>query len=249
MIIPALLLAALQGPAPQAPVDGFVALTYRSPSGAVMPYRLFIPDAAARTGPLPVVIYLHGGGGAGRDNLRQLSTGNVAGTRLWVRSDIQRRFPAFVLAPQLDGDGQWGNAGSTQLTPDAALALEVLDQVARDFAIDQRRVYLVGQSRGGRGVWDLVSKRPGLFAAAVPVCGDGNVDRVVAASAVPIWAFHGALDDVVPVDGSRAMVAALRAAGSQVRYTEYADAGHNVWNRAFAESELPAWLFSQRRGQ
>ena len=228
-------------------VDGFAARMYESRSGATLPYRLFVPSADARRHPLPLVIYLHGGGGAGTDNLKQITGGNTLGTHLWTTPEMQARHPAFVFAPQLPGLEQWSAPGSDDLATYAALALEALAEISREFAIDANRVYLTGQSRGGRGVWDIVSKRPGLFAAAVPLCGDGSVARVTRARAVPIWAFHGARDLTIPAAGSRALVDALRASQGNVRYTEYPDVGHNVWTRAYIDPELPEWVFKQRR--
>jgi len=86
-----------------------------------------------------------------------------------------------------------------------------------------------------------------LFAAAIPLCGEGNTARAAEARAVAIWAFHGAKDELVPVGGSRDMVSALRAVGSAVKYTEYPDMGHDVWTVAYAERDLADWLFAQRR--
>jgi predicted peptidase len=133
------------------------------------------------------------------------------------------------------------------LSPYAEAALEIVAAVSREFAIDSSRIYLTGQSLGGRGTWDIISKRPDVFAAAVPLCGDGNTSRIVAARNVPIWVFHGANDPLVPVAGSREMVAALQRAGSPVKYTEYPDVEHNVWTRAYVDPELHEWLFRQRR--
>jgi len=235
--------------AAQEPLDGFSARTFQGATGVKMPFRLFVPHEEARTEPLPAIIYLHGGSGAGTDNVKQISGHNTPGTRVWTTPVMQARHPAFVIAPQLPGRNQWSAPNSDALAPYAALVVELLASLSREFAIDGKRVYLVGQSRGGRGTWDLISKRPDLFAAAVPVCGDGNTVRVVNARRVPVWAFHGAKDTVIPVTGSRDMVAALRAVGGSVKYTEYPDAGHNVWGLAFAEPELPKWLFSQERNR
>jgi len=200
-----------------------------------------------RDHPLPAVIYLHGGSGAGTDNIRQISGYNCKGTHLWTSPAMRKKHPAFVIVPQLPGGNQWGAADSLEPAPYAGLALELLAALSREFRIDPDRVYLVGHSRGGRGVWDLAAKRPDLFAAAVPVCGDGNVDRIIKARRIPIWAFHGDRDAVIPVAGSRKLVAVLRAVGTPVRYTEYPNAGHDVWDLAFAEPDLPAWLFAQSR--
>jgi predicted peptidase len=230
-------------------VDGFLGKVLRAADGSMLPYRLFLPDAAARARPLPLIVYLHGGGGAGRDNLKQISGGNTNGTHVWTGPEIQRRHPAFVVAPQLPDDEQWAAPALDRLAPYSALVIELLASLAKEFRIDPDRIYLTGQSRGGRGTWDIISKRPELFAAAVPLCGDGDSSRVRAARHLPIWAFHGAKDETIPVAGSRELVAALRAAGSTVRYTEYPDVGHNVWTVAYLERELPDWLFQQRRSK
>jgi predicted peptidase len=117
-------------------------------------------------------------------------------------------------------------------------------------ALDPARLYLIGLSMGGYGVWDVLSRQPQRFAAAVPICGgaaEAQADLICAAK-VPVWAFHGVLDPVVPVERSRKIVTALRRCGgpARVRYTEYADVAHDAWLRAFAEPELWPWLFAQR---
>jgi len=235
--------------ADQDSVDGFLARTYTGAAGATMPYRLFVPAASARARALPLIVYLHGSGGAGTDNLRQISGGNTAGTHVWITAEMQARHPAFVVAPQIPGGTAWAAPSSDEPAPYAKLVLDLLAALSKEFAIDPDRIYITGQSLGGRGAWDLVSKRPNFFAGAIPVCGDGNAARIKAARDVAIWAFHGAKDPVVPVAGSRDLVAALKSAGSRVKYTEYPDVEHDAWVRAFAERELPDWLFAQRRNR
>ena len=87
---------------------------------------------------------------------------------------------------------------------------------------------------------------PERFAAAVPVCGGGNRLGIGAARDVPVWAFHGAMDTVVPVGMSVEMVRALRAAGGAVRFTVYPDAGHDSWTETYANPEVYEWLLSHR---
>lgn len=229
----------------QGVTDGFVSREFRGSGGVTLPYRLFVPDTTARV-PLPVVVYLHGSGGVGTDNIKQISGGNSNGTHLWATGMMQARHPSFVLAPQLPGENEWAGKGS-EVAPYAGLVLELLASLSREFLIDADRVYVVGQPLGGFGVWDLVSKRPELFAAAIPLCGGGDRTRISAARGIPIWAFHGARDETVPVDRSRELVGALRTVGSPIKYTEYPDMGHDVWTRAFSEAGLPDWLFSKKR--
>lgn len=223
---------------------GFVAREYRSRAGVKLPYRLYVP--AERDQALPLILYLHGSGGAGTDNLRQISGGNAQGTHVWIEPAIQKRHPAFVLAPQIPERSSW-HSSSSEPAPHVDALLELLNELQSALGIDKRRVYVVGQSLGGYGAWDLIARHPHLFAAAVPLCGGGNTERILSARDVSVWAFHGAKDATVRVSRSREMVAALQTVNSSVRYTEYPDVGHDVWTRAFGERELPEWLFAQRR--
>jgi len=227
-------------------LDGFVAREYRSGTGVKLPYRLYAPGSAERDQALPLIVYLHGSGGAGTDNLKQISGGNAPGTHLWIEPAVQERHPAFVLAPQIPRTSTWYSPGDEPL-PHVAALLELLDQLRSELRIDMHRVYVVGQSLGGFGVWDLIARRPDLFAAAVPLCGGGDTKRILSARDVAVWAFHGAQDATIPASHSREMVAALRTINSSVRYTEYPDVGHDVWTRAFGERDLPEWMFAQRR--
>jgi predicted peptidase len=238
--------AAAAGPTP-APDDGFAAETYDGSRGLALPYRLFVPDTRLRTQPLPLIIFLHGAAGAGVDNLRQLQGGNFQGSHIWITPVAQAQQPAYVIAPQIPPDNAWAASNTSQLSPYAELVLDLLSDLERKYSIDTDRIYVVGQSLGGMGVWDLISKRPNVFAAAVSVCGSGDVATVSAAKSVPVWAFHGAKDEVVPVGGSREMVAALKAVGGTVKYTEYPNGQHDVWTIAFADPELFQWLFAQKR--
>ena len=145
-------------------------------------------------------------------------------------------------------DVRQGTNIAVALSPDgASLVIDLLESLSLEFAIDLDRVYLTGQSLGGYGTWDLIAKRPEVFAAAVPLCGEGAPSRAQAVRNVPVWVFHGAKDEAVPVSGSREMVAALRAVGGVVKYTEYPQVGHDVWTVAYVEEDLPGWLFGQKR--
>lgn len=229
----------------------FEARTHRS--DWVMPYRLFRSTA---TGTLPLVIYLHGSGGLGDDNLKQMGLGNVFGSRLWALPDNQRRFPCHVMVPQTDrGWIQYGAPapGDSVARPvaglgdGARLVLEIIEALRRELAIDQRRIYLTGQSMGGAGVWHLTAQRPDLFAAAVACCGSRSADDPAASAGTPLWNFHGDADRTVPVSVSRDRLAAVRRAGGHPLQTEYAGVDHNSWEWAYTEPALLTWLFAQRR--
>jgi len=216
-----------------------------------MPYRLFRPATTAR---VPLVLYLHGSGGLGDDNEKQLGLGNVFGTLVWALPENQRRFPCCVVAPQTDrGWARYKESGDgpARLVPGfgdgARLALETVQQLARELPIDDRRLYVAGQSMGGAGVWNLLAHRPRVFAAAVVCCGSATDDDIKPLARLPLWNFHGADDRTVPVDVSRARMTALRRAGGEPIYTEYRGVDHNAWEWAFTEPALPEWLFAQRR--
>ena len=230
----------------------FEASTYKS--GWVMPYRLFRPQAA---GKLPLVVYLHGSGGLGDDNLKQLGLGNVFGTRVWLLPENQKRFPCYVFVPQTDRgwaryDLSQSSQGRAKVLPGlgegSRLALEIVDALRRGFAIDERRIYVTGQSMGGAGTWNMITHRPNFFAAAVICCGSVSAEDGSGSINTALWNFHGASDQSVPVSVSRERIAARRKAGGRPLYTEYAGVDHNVWEWAYTEPELVRWVFAQSRG-
>ena len=233
-------------------IDGtFEARSHKS--DWVMPYRLFRPAASGR---LPLVMFLHGSGGLGNDNEKQMGLGNVFGSRVWALPRNQEDFPCYVVVPQTDrgwvhyAPAALGDSIATMipgLGDGARLALEIVDALCREFLIDARRIYLTGQSMGGGGVWNMTSHRPRFFAAAVPCCGSLTPDNPVDSAGTPAWCFHGDADQTVPVTVSRNRVAALRKSGGHPLYTEYAGVGHNSWEWGYSEPALIRWVFSQRR--
>jgi predicted peptidase len=108
-------------------------------------------------------------------------------------------------------------------------------------------VYLTGISMGGYGSWDLAARMPEWFAAVIPICGGGDETTAPKLKGLPIWCFHGAADKAVPVERSRTMVEAVKAAGGTVQYTEYEGVGHDSWSPAYRDPATLDWLFRQRR--
>ncbi|HEY1676280.1 MAG TPA: hypothetical protein VGG04_01105 [Candidatus Sulfotelmatobacter sp.] len=228
----------------------FEARTFKS--GWAMPYRLFRPEAS---GKLPLAVYLHGSGGQGNDNLRQLALGNIFGTRVCLLPENQKSFPCYVLAPQ--SDRGWVRYDPAKLEKDefemvpgpgqgAGMVLQIIDALRREFPVDDRRIYVMGQSMGGAGTWNILSSRPNFFAAAVPCCGSRSMDDGTASIETPVWNFHGDTDQTVPVSLSRDRIAVRRKAGGHPLSTEYAGVDHNVWEWAFTEPALLKWMFAQR---
>jgi predicted peptidase len=215
-------------------------------------YFLYLPEAATDEA-LPIVTVLHGSSGSGPGNGKALSGGHRFGTELWIRADVQARHPSIVLVPQADPPpGEtwvraWRAPAADDTRPKEALVMvmELLSALRRLYPVDERRLYLTGQSMGGFGAWLAYTRYPGVFAGIVPVCGGGDPGAVVP-NATAVWAFHGDQDPVAPVRRAREMVEAIRKAGAAVRYTEYPGRGHNIFAEVYAEPELPEWLFSQR---
>jgi len=177
----------------------------------------------------PLVAYLHGSGERGSDPTILRGWGPFAvvlgGTRL----------PAIIVAPQCPSDSDW--------QPDAITRF--IEHVASTYHVDREGIYLVGYSMGGHGTWRTAAAHPKLFAAIVPICGGGEPDEAKALADMPVWAFHGAKDDAVPVAVSERMIEAIRNAGGQPRLTILPDAGHGICNDVCARADLWEWLFQQ----
>jgi predicted peptidase len=235
-------------PAKPSAVQGFIAGSYRSPSGEAMVYRLFVPpnyDAAKK---YPIVLWLHDAAGRGTDNISQLSGGNSAGSHFWTTPENQAKYHAFVLAPQVDVSKGWARPHANMPPAAIRLALGILDRIEKQYSIDRAREYVVGQSMGGEGVWAALSNAPLRFAAAIALCAYGDVSMIPRVAKVPVWIFQGDEDPLLPVGRAREWVAELRKAGGSPKYSEYPSIGHNVWDIAFREPGLAAWLFSRTSG-
>jgi predicted peptidase len=231
--------------------DKFEARTHKS--DWTMPYRLYRPAAGGKA---PLILYLSGSGGLGDDNLKQIGLGNIFGTRVWLLPENQKQFPCFVVAPQTDRgwakyDFAQQNGGGPKPMPGlgdgSRLAMEIVDDLIREFPIDERRIYVAGQSMGGAGVWNVIAGRPRFFAGGIICCGSSSTESGAEAIETPLWVFHGDVDKSVPVSLSRDRIAARRKAGGHPRYTEYAGVDHNCWEWAFTEPELVKWLIAQKR--
>lgn len=197
-------------------------------------YLVWVPAPAGRPAAgWPLMIFLHGSGECGRELARVA----VNGPPKYAAAG--RDFPFVLVAPQIDENAVWHS--------DATEALRA-ELVAR-LPVDADRVVLTGLSLGGHGTWDYAVRHAGRLAAIAPVCGAGDPRRAARLAQLPVWAFHGARDDVVPLAGDAAMVQAVRAAGGQVKFTVYPEIGHNAWDPAYADPALYEWLLAQRRGR
>ncbi len=222
-------------------------------AGETYAYRLLSPERVEPDRLYPVVLFLHGASERGDDNEAQLAHFPARMAEPVMRA----RYPCFVVAPQCRADERWVDAPWSEtesrpltLEPTAMLrqAVAALDDVLATQPVDRDRVYLTGLSMGGFGAWELGCRDPERFAAVVPICGGGDERWAHRLAGVPVWAWHGAADDTVPPVRSRAMIAAIRAAGGKPRLAELAGVGHDAWTAAYGAGGVLPWLFAQRRG-
>ena len=199
---------------------------------AKLKYLLYLPAGYEKADKAwPLLMFLHGSGESGDDLAKVKAHGPP---KLIENKTLD--FPCIVVSPQSPGRG-WN----------ADILAALLDDLAAKYRVDKDRIYLTGLSMGGFGTWSLAAAYPTRFAAIVPICGGGNPADAAKLKDLPIWVFHGAQDRTVSVDSSERMVKALKALGSEVKFTIYPDAGHDSWTATYENPELYQWLFAQRR--
>lgn len=223
-------------------------------------YRILYPlnyDAGKK---YPLIMFLHGSGERGNNNEAQL----VHGGKLFADSANRQKFPAFVIVPQCPSSDFWARLkrepgkddslgkfrfdSNQPIGTSLSLVSQLLDSLVASGTVSKKQVYLGGLSMGGMGTFELLWRKPNFFAAAFPICGGGDPEKVaIYGKKFPIWIFHGDADPVVPVSNSRLMKNTLLAAGAKVKYTEYPGVGHNSWDNVFVEPELLPWLFKQKK--
>ena len=238
--------ALLAAAGPNSEIDGFAARIFRS-AGHTLPFRLFQPAQHDTVRRYPLVLFLHGVEAVGSGNQRQISGMDRAGSHLWISPENQQNDPCFVVAPQCPAGHLWVNPLTRAPGGYLRLVMALLDNLERELPVDEDRIYVTGQSMGGFATWALIENWPDRFAAAVPVCGGGRVSKARNMADVPVWAFHGAADPIVPAHESRRMIAALQRVGGRPRYTEYRFVLHDSWKRAWTEPGLARWVFAQSR--
>lgn len=222
--------------------------------GGPRKFVVYVPRDYSADKAWPMIVFLHGAGERGDDGLIQSEVG--------LGNAIRRHeswFPAIVVMPQCPTGKFW----------DSALpAIEgAIKQTETEYKIDADRVYLTGLSMGGYMTWIWGALKTDTFAALMPICGGGNLldiqsllgaektavdfgtleDRVKKLAQMPIWAFHGAKDSVVPPARSQQMVRVVKEAGGNVKYTEFPKDDHNSWDSAYGDPETINWLLAQKR--
>lgn len=202
---------------------------------------------------LPLVLFLHGSGERGNDNVAQLKN---AITKVVFKGSESRFMKAAVLVPQCPENAMWANTpwenGNYKLAnvPESDTNKKVVELVRNYISkgfVDADRVYVMGISMGGFGTWDMLARHSDIFAAGVPVCGGGPEDKIDILKNVPIYTFHSENDTSVPYAGTKAMVDDIKAAGGdKINFVSYKSDGHMIWDKAITYAGLEDWLFAQK---
>lgn len=217
-------------------------------------YRILYPKRIDQEKVYPLILFLHGSGERGHDNEKQL----LHGGNYFSSESNSEQFPAVVVFPQCATNDYWANvtiseqsdsSRSFMFNPSAApttsmnLTMALIDSLLQTNWINKKQVYIGGLSMGGMGAFELLYRKPEVFAAAFPICGGGNPELINnMVKEVQVWAFHGADDPVVPPHLSEKMINAITKAGANARLTLFPNTGHNAWDRVFSSPELLQWL-------
>jgi len=227
-------------------------------NGNTLPYRILYPANYDKTKKYPLLLFLHGAGERGKDNEKQL----IHGSRLFITEESRKNFPAIIIFPQCPQESFWAVMKTDQskqppvrvfdytVEPNWPLAAanELVKKVINEEGVDRKQVFITGLSMGGMGTFESVYRYPELYAAALPICGGGDVknyDKRVAKTA--FWVFHGAADAVVNVKLSQEMVDKLKTLKAKVKYSEYPGVNHNSWDNAFAEKDYLSWILLHKK--
>jgi len=197
-------------------------------------YLLFLPEGYGREKKKwPLILFLHGAGerGSNLELLKKHGPPKIVENR--------KDFGFIVVSPQCPSRQWWTEKLDTLIA--------LLDEIVAGYDVDRERIYLTGLSMGGYGTWALASAYPDRFAAIAPICGGGLRFMALRLKDVPVWAFHGAKDRVVPVAESEQMVKAINAVGGNAKLTVYPDAYHDSWTRTYENPELYEWFLKHRR--
>jgi predicted peptidase len=210
-------------------------------------YRLFVPTSASPDNKLPLLVWLHGYGEHGDDNIKQLTYMDM------IFSNVNDDPPLFILVVQHPKDATWTSSNNSDAKEPLSIAYEIMQRTLADYPIDPDRVYLSGVSAGGSAAFELACRHPKTFAALAPLASGGaNVSRASRLVDIPIWAFHSSNDAGIPPDGVCEMVDAVNLVGGSAWLTmtdPNLTWSHDCWTVAFQDYKLMTWLLARRRGE
>ncbi len=240
-----------------------------------LPYRIFVPEDYDPSKSYPLLLCLHGAGERGIDNEIPISKHDLAIS--WANPNLQKKHPSIIVAPQCPKKKKWSyvdwgqgsfNIDTIPVGKEMLTVINLLDTLLNEFNIDENRQYVTGLSMGGYATWDIITRYPDRFAAAIPMSGAGDPLKATLFKNLPIWNFHNTNDLIVPVNGSKDMVMSMKNAGIKVvetqgmsekklnkqfqkkpihLFTESPEGNHGPWEPWYNNSKLHNWVFLQSK--
>ena len=237
--------------------EAFKSGKFTDSHGTTIPYRYYLPENYDPSKSYPMVLYMHGNGSRGSDNVIHLTTNGAALNTKIYNSGIE----CIMLAPQcpsspyswVDSSAYVGSAAfltRDSMSKHLTAAKELFDKFVAEYSVDTKRIYVTGSSNGGGATWELIFRFPNTFAAAIPLAGAGLSDGAAEVgkylTTTPIYTFHGDADATLSVNGTRSLVKAIKdAGGTNVTYVEIPGGSHNIWSNAANTEGIVDWIFSQ----
>ena len=218
-------------------------------------YRILKPLDYDSSKKYPLHLVLHGSGERGNDNVSQL----IHGGNLFLKKENREEYKSWVIFPQCSKNDRWPsilkdqwdkNFENKTIKPNKSLGLvlKLMDKFIEKKQVDKQRIYVSGLSMGGMGTFEMLFRRPDMFAAATPICGNGITQLAKSyATKVPVWIFHGSDDKVVSPKHSLNMAKAIIEAGGSPKMTLYENVRHGSWNNAFEEKDFLKWIHSKSK--
>ena len=229
---------------------------YVSSEGKSLPYRMYVPADYDPEKSYPLVLFFHGAGERGNNNNHVFTQDSIMNRLLGP--DERKNHPCIILAPQCNAetkDYKWvltdwtpGTYDHTKIqkSPYMTAAEELLDKVIAEYSVDESALYVTGMSMGGFATWDIISRNPDKFAAAIPICGGTDEAYLENLKDFPITTFHAVDDTIVRNTGTLKAVEVLKD-NKNFHYFEYASGGHLIWSTAYKTPGLTTWLFAQKK--
>ena len=221
-------------------------------------YRLLVPKDFEKSKKYPLHLFLHGYGEKGADNKLQLKY--IA--KLFTNKKNRSLYKSFGVFPQFPDGDSWTNREKVSSNKDMyykffenkkstkslSLVIKLMDSLVKTKNVNTERVYVTGLSNGGMGTFEMLYRRPDMFAAATPICGGAHPETAkLFAKKTPVWIFHGSEDNVVHPLYSVKMVEAIIEAGGTPKFTLYDNVNHDSWLNAFKDKDFFKWIYSKKK--